>query len=274
MPETFTIEQVKTALHRAIFLMARECMQSEYPLRFHLAQLNAIDAANLEPGSADKYHGAHYAVEIGGIRLDPYRILLAYGITHPAQGHAINKMLRAGKSEKTLEQDIRETIGTLERWLDMMAEDSRTPSPGRAATAPDATPGLRHNRDIICAHCGKVIMAGKCAVLEQERDQARDEVERLKEEYEDSEEVNVAVIKQRNAAMSERDELRAQIAATLDDLQASQADRRLWKSRGESFQEAHALACERADKAERAHEETKALLAAKEAELAQRKEAK
>ena len=66
---------------------------------------------------------AHYNYTYKGIKLDPYRILDAYCIMNPAQQHAIKKLLRAGNSVKTLEQDINEVIDTLKRWLDMIQED-------------------------------------------------------------------------------------------------------------------------------------------------------
>src|SRR5690554_2375307 len=70
--------------------------------------------------SADK----HYSYDFKGVRLDPYRILDVYGITHPAQQHAIKKLLRAGRSVKTTRQDVEEVIMTLERWIQMMGEES------------------------------------------------------------------------------------------------------------------------------------------------------
>ena len=66
----------------------------------------------------------HYKHEHKGIKLDPYRIFLIYGITNPAQQHAIKKLLRAGESIKPLNQDIKETIQTLKRWLEIIEEDS------------------------------------------------------------------------------------------------------------------------------------------------------
>ena len=66
----------------------------------------------------------HYRREHKGIKLDPYRIFLIYGITNPAQQHAIKKLLRAGESIKPLNQDIKETIQTLKRWLEIIEEDS------------------------------------------------------------------------------------------------------------------------------------------------------
>ncbi len=65
----------------------------------------------------------HYDYKYRGIRFDPYRILDIYGIAHPAQAHAVKKLLRAGKSIKPLEQDIGEVIDSLQRWKQMIKED-------------------------------------------------------------------------------------------------------------------------------------------------------
>ncbi len=66
----------------------------------------------------------HYRFSYRGVKLDPYRIFSVYDIGHPAQQHAIKKLLRAGKSVKTLEQDIDEVIITLQRWKEMIMEDA------------------------------------------------------------------------------------------------------------------------------------------------------
>lgn len=65
----------------------------------------------------------YYRHSFRGAKLDIYRILLVYGITHPAQQHAIKKLLRAGKGVKSLERDIQEVIDSLERWREMIQED-------------------------------------------------------------------------------------------------------------------------------------------------------
>ena len=67
--------------------------------------------------------GAHYNFTYKNIKVDPYRIFEIYGITNAAQQHAIKKLLRAGKSVKTLEQDIAEVRITLTRWQEMLEED-------------------------------------------------------------------------------------------------------------------------------------------------------
>lgn len=69
--------------------------------------------------------GKHYRFSYKGVKLDPYRIFTVYEINHPAQQHAIKKLLRAGKSVKQLEQDIDEVIVTLNRWKEMMQEDAQ-----------------------------------------------------------------------------------------------------------------------------------------------------
>lgn len=58
-----------------------------------------------------------------GLKLDPYRICLLYEITHPAQQHALKKILRAGRSHKPLKRDIAEIIEALDRWQEMIEED-------------------------------------------------------------------------------------------------------------------------------------------------------
>ena len=66
----------------------------------------------------------HYNFSYKGIKLDPYRIFRVYQITSPEQQHAIKKLLRAGASVKPLEQDIKEVIMTLNRWLEILEEDN------------------------------------------------------------------------------------------------------------------------------------------------------
>jgi hypothetical protein len=70
----------------------------------------------------------HYQFVYKGIKLDPYRIMQVYGITNPAQQHAIKKLLRAGRSVKTTEQDIDEVILSLQRWKEMIREDAEGPT--------------------------------------------------------------------------------------------------------------------------------------------------
>lgn len=73
--------------------------------------------------SAERDSGKHYRYSYRQIKLDPYRIIAVYGITHPAHQHALKKLLRAGKSIKSLRQDIKEVQDALARWLEMLDED-------------------------------------------------------------------------------------------------------------------------------------------------------
>ena len=68
----------------------------------------------------------YYDMEFNGKKIDVYRVLKIFGITEPAQQHAIKKLLRAGKSIKSEKQDIDEVIESLERWKEMIEEDNRT----------------------------------------------------------------------------------------------------------------------------------------------------
>lgn len=65
----------------------------------------------------------YYDKKFGGKKIDVYRVLKIFGITEPAQQHAIKKLLRAGKSIKSEKQDIDEVIDSLERWKEMIDEE-------------------------------------------------------------------------------------------------------------------------------------------------------
>ncbi len=67
--------------------------------------------------------GTHYRYEYKGIKLDPARIQLVYGATHPLQGAIIKKALRAGSGHKNLIEDIDDIICAAERWKEMIEED-------------------------------------------------------------------------------------------------------------------------------------------------------
>jgi len=58
-----------------------------------------------------------------GITFDFYRLCEILGIKHHAQAHALKKLIRAGSSVKSIDQDIDETIDALLRWKEMLAED-------------------------------------------------------------------------------------------------------------------------------------------------------
>lgn len=74
-----------------------------------------------------KRPGKYYEFDYKGVRIDPYRILLQYKITHPAHQHALKKLLRAGRSIKSKLTDIDEVIASLQRWKQMIKEDATAP---------------------------------------------------------------------------------------------------------------------------------------------------
>lgn len=69
----------------------------------------------------------HYRKDISHLKaLDVYRILQMFEVTHPALQHALKKVLCAGgRGAKNDEQDVREAIDSLNRWLEMRAEDAQ-----------------------------------------------------------------------------------------------------------------------------------------------------
>lgn len=65
----------------------------------------------------------HYDFMFNGVKIDPYRIFDIYKVTHPALQHAAKKILRAGRSIKSLDQDIDEAIASLQRFKEMRNEE-------------------------------------------------------------------------------------------------------------------------------------------------------
>lgn len=75
--------------------------------------------------SDEKITPEYYGATLNGTKMDPYRIGVEYGIHHPCHFHAVKKLLRAGRSDKSLRRDVQEVIDTLLRWQEMMAEDAK-----------------------------------------------------------------------------------------------------------------------------------------------------
>ena len=67
----------------------------------------------------------YYDYVFNGVKIDPYRILEVYEVHHPALQHAIKKLLRSGRKEgQSIIDDVRESISALQRYLEMMEEES------------------------------------------------------------------------------------------------------------------------------------------------------
>lgn len=72
----------------------------------------------------NKDTGAHYRYSFKGVKLDPYRIFSVYGVTDAPIQHAIKKLLRAGRGDKSLDTDVQESIDSLLRWQEMREEEA------------------------------------------------------------------------------------------------------------------------------------------------------
>lgn len=67
---------------------------------------------------------SHYHKQCPYNSVDIYRVLELFGVTDQAIGHAIKKLLVAGKrGAKSKYQDIQEAIDTLNRWQEMRVEE-------------------------------------------------------------------------------------------------------------------------------------------------------
>jgi hypothetical protein len=96
---------------------------------------------------------SHYHKDVSNLKtIDVYRTLELFGVTDQALGHAIKKLLCAGQrgAGKTFEQDVREAVDTLNRRLQMLAEDDapkafEAPAPS-APQLPEGWTGIREAR--------------------------------------------------------------------------------------------------------------------------------
>jgi hypothetical protein len=130
-PKCFGQEAEATAQNRcnAACLYRCACQLEEDAQALKKADFERRAAAHQAAGatpqkseSGQKYD-AHYTYVFKGVRIDPYRIMDLYKITHPAHQHAVKKLLRAGRSVKDLRRDIEEVRMTLDRWLAMLDEE-------------------------------------------------------------------------------------------------------------------------------------------------------
>jgi hypothetical protein len=112
----------------------------------------------------------YYRFSFGGVKLDPYRIMQVYGITNPAQQHALKKLLRAGNSVKPLIQDIDEVILSLNRWKEMLNEEVQNET---KEVAPSLTEAERKTHD----HLVKQLQRTDLTIPEAER--LRKEIDKL-----------------------------------------------------------------------------------------------
>jgi hypothetical protein len=97
------------------------------------------DEAALPPvaGSAVGPTPERYLWKWKGVTFDFYRLCEILGICHHAQAHALKKLIRAGRSVKSIDQDIDETIDALRRWQEMLTEDRQN---DKMQTTPESKP--------------------------------------------------------------------------------------------------------------------------------------
>lgn len=87
----------------------------------------------------------HYHKPVDGLKyVDVYRVLSLFGVTDPCVQHAVKKLLVSGNrtAGKTREQDIREAVVSLNRALQMIAEDERPRAPCKVPPAPSIAPAM------------------------------------------------------------------------------------------------------------------------------------
>lgn len=87
----------------------------------------------------------HYHKDVEHLNsVDVYRVLELFEVTDQAVGHAVKKLLCAGKrGGKGFEQDIREAVASLNRKLQMIAEDANKPIPVTLPRVGDVVPRVR-----------------------------------------------------------------------------------------------------------------------------------
>jgi hypothetical protein len=68
---------------------------------------------------------AHYDATFNGFRIDPYRVALANGVTHPVQFHMMKKLMRGSRKGHSEQELIRELQCCLDRWKQLIAEDQK-----------------------------------------------------------------------------------------------------------------------------------------------------
>ena len=68
---------------------------------------------------------SHYFKDVSHLKtVDVYRVLQLFNVTNPCIQHAIKKLLVAGgRGAKDAERDVREAVDSLNRHLQMIAED-------------------------------------------------------------------------------------------------------------------------------------------------------
>jgi len=79
-----------------------------------------------EYGPEDSKRSKYHREIKPGVWVDVYSVLVAFGVTNPADAHAIKKMLMPGRrGAKDSIQDRKEAIASIERAIEIEIEVSR-----------------------------------------------------------------------------------------------------------------------------------------------------
>lgn len=82
---------------------------------------------------------SHYFKDVSHLKeVDVYRVLKLFEVTDPCLQHAIKKLLVAGGrgAGKDLERDLREAVDSINRALQMIAEDCNAHAQAEVSTQP------------------------------------------------------------------------------------------------------------------------------------------
>lgn len=91
-----------------------------------LAALNVEDLAKATAVVTARKH-SHYHKDVAHLKsIDVYRVLQLFNVTDPCVQHAVKKLLVAGGrgAGKDIERDLREAVDSINRALQMIAEDA------------------------------------------------------------------------------------------------------------------------------------------------------
>ena len=117
LPKTFTRDQWQAARDELVSPFS----SPEEDEAWQAAE-QRMDAIGQNGATGDHYEApaSKYHVQIKGQRVDVYDILSAYGVTNPADAHAIKKMLCPGqRGAKDGIQDRQEAIVSLQRAIEL-----------------------------------------------------------------------------------------------------------------------------------------------------------
>ena len=88
-------------------------------------ELEAWLSANIVVTAPARKH-SHYYKDVSHLKdIDVYRVLKLFNVTDPCVQHAVKKLLAAGGrgAGKDIERDLREAVDSINRALQMIAED-------------------------------------------------------------------------------------------------------------------------------------------------------